>query len=580
MSRNGKDWSDRFAPIARSLSGLKADAVLLDGEVVSLAEDGRTDFQALQNHIKSGKAESLVYYVFDLLHLDGADLTPLPLTERKAALERLVKTLGRQDRIRFSDHVVGHGAEVLAQAERLKLEGVIAKRADSPYRAGRGKDWLKIKVIASQEFVIGGWTDPGGSRKGLGALLIGVHEDGGLRYAGRVGTGFNDQSLRDLAARFKKLAVSRSPFIDKPPGVTGTIHYVKPQLVAEVDFTEWTRDGHLRHPSFKGLREDKPARAVVRERRVAPPAPAVASAPAPRVAASRRLGKGDAEVGGVRMTHPDRVIWPALKITKRELAEYYLKVADRMLPHVADRPLMILRCPSGIAGQSFFQKNAGPTVPRGIGTVKIPDEKHGGPDSTYLTLESAEGLVQLVQLGVVEIHVWGSRARTLEKPDRIVFDLDPDPTVPWKKVVEGALRVRAALEGLSLKTFLKTTGGKGLHVVAPLEPQLRWAEIKELTHQVSLAVVQSDPKGFTANMAKVKRGGKIFLDYLRNGRGATWVAPYSARAREGAGVSMPIEWSALTKVDPASFNVRALLGAKKLPADAWKGIDSVKQRVR
>ena len=241
---------------------------------------------------------------------------------------------------------------------------------------------------------------------------------------------------------------------------------------------------------------------------------------------------------------------------------------------------MILRCPSGIGGQSFFQKNAGPTVPRGIGTVKIPDEKRGGPDSTYLTLESAEGLVQLVQLGVVEIHVWGSRARTLEKPDRIVFDLDPDPTVPWKKVVEGALRVRAALEGLQLKTFLKTTGGKGLHVVAPLEPQLRWAEIKELTHQVSLAVVQSDPKGFTANMAKAKRGGKIFLDYLRNGRGATWVAPYSARAREGAGVSMPIEWSALAKVDPAKFNVPALLRATKLPADAWKTIDSVKQRLR
>jgi bifunctional non-homologous end joining protein LigD len=578
ISRNNKDWSDRFAPVARGLAALKADAALIDGEVVALADDGTTDFQALQNHIKSGRTDDLVYYAFDLLHLDGNDLTPLPLTERKATLERLLKTLGKQDRIRFSDHVVGHGEHVLAQAKKLHLEGVIAKRMDAPYRAGRGKDWLKIKCIASQEFVIGGWTDPAGSRKGLGAILIGVHEDGALRYAGRVGTGFTEQSLRDLSARFAKIATPKSPFSDKPPGVAGTIHYVKPELVAEVDFIEWTRDGHLRHPSFRGLREDKPAKAVVREKKQAPPA--ADDPPPPKRAAARKAKAGEVVVAGVPISHPDRVVYPKVKLTKLELARYYEMVGPRMIEQIRERPIMMLRVQQGIDRPMFFQKNAGPSIPRGIGTVQIPDEKHGGPDSTYLQVETVEGLVGLVQLGVVEFHVWGSRARALEKPDRIVFDLDPDPTVPWSKVVDGALRVRAALEGLKLETFLKTTGGKGLHVVAPLDPLLPWAEVKEITRQVSLAVVQSDPKGFTANMAKAKRTGKIFLDYLRNGRGATWIAPYAARARENAGVSMPIPWSSIRKVDPAAFNVPALLKAGKLPPDAWKGIYAVRQRLR
>jgi bifunctional non-homologous end joining protein LigD len=563
ISRNGKDWTDRFAPIARALSSLRAKGALLDGEVVVLRENGVTDFQALQNSIKKGRGDELVYYAFDLLHLDGSDLTALPLTARKETLAKLIGTLGKQDVVRFSDHVVGNGQEVLDEACKHKLEGVIAKRADAPYRAGRGKDWLKIKCTASQEFVIGGWTDPAGTRKGLGALLIGVHEDGGLRYAGKVGTGFTDASLKALAARLSKLAVAKNPFTGDPPK---NAHWVKPTLVAEIDFSEWTRDGHLRHPSFKGLREDKPATKVVREEPDPPPS---------RNGSSKATGK-DA-VLGVKISHPDRIVYPAMKLSKIDLARYYAMVAERMLPHLEGRPIMMLRCPSGIEGQMFFQKNAGPSVPRGLAPVEIPDEKHGGPSSTYLKVETAEGLVQLVQLGVVEIHIWGSQDKKLEQPDRIVFDLDPDPTVPWKRVVDAALLVREELKECGLESWLKTTGGKGLHVVAPLQPRFKWADVKEATHLIANSIVRSDPRGFTANMAKSKRTNKIFLDYLRNGRGATWIAPYAARARENAGVSMPIPWSSLKSVDPAQFNVGALLKAGKLPADAWKGIEKVKQ---
>jgi bifunctional non-homologous end joining protein LigD len=577
-SRNAKDWTDRFAPIAQALESLGARKALLDGEVVALRDNGVTDFQALQNVIKSGRTDELVYYAFDLLHLDGADLTPLPLLARKEVLAKLIKSLGTQDVIRFSDHVEGNGQHVLDQACRLGLEGVIAKRKGGPYRPGRGKEWLKIKCIANQEFVIGGWTDPAGTRKGLGAIHVGVHDGDGLRYAGKVGTGFTDASLKDLAARFARLETEKSPFTDKVPGRTN--HWVRPELVAEVDFIEWTRDGHLRHPSFRGLREDKAAKAVVRERKEAPPAPSEdGDPPAPR-APGRKAGKGEAVVAGVAISHPDRIVYPALKLTKVDLARYYELVGPRMLEQVAGRPIMMLRCQAGVDKPGFFQKNAGPSIPRGIGTVRIPDEKHGGPDSTYLKIDTVEGLVGLVQLGVVEFHIWGSRAKTLEKPDRIVFDLDPDPTVPWKRVVEGALVVRECLESLELETFLKTTGGKGLHVVAPLDPLHNWADIKEATRQVAEAIVRDDPRGFTANMAKAKRPGKIFLDYLRNGRGSTWIAPYAARARPNAGVSMPIPWSSIKKVDPAAFNVPAILKAGKLPPDAWKGIDKVKQRFR
>jgi bifunctional non-homologous end joining protein LigD len=576
LSRNGKDWTERFSAVADGLRGLAGHDAVLDGEVVVLQENGVTDFQALQNHIKRGKSDDLVYYAFDLLHLDGHDLTGLPLTSRKEALRALIDALGKQDRIRYSDHVEGHGEAVLANACGLGLEGVIAKRGDAPYRAGRGKDWLKLKCIENQEFVIGGWTEPAGSRKGLGALLLGVYDGKELKYAGRVGTGFTDSTLGDIAKKLAKLEVAKSPFSTKPPGTA--VHWVKPTLVAQVEFTEWTSDGHLRHPSFQGLREDKAAGKVVRESKAAPVAePSRNGSPPPRVS-SKRLKKGDAEVGGVRISHPDRVIYPKLGITKKQLAEYYLSVADRMLPHVAGRPIMMLRCQQGVGGPMFFQKNAGVSVPPGIAPVTIPDEKRGGPPSTYLRIESAQGIVELVQLGVVEIHVWGSVEKHLETPDRIVFDLDPDPTVPWSRVVKAAVTVREELTRIGLKSFLKTTGGKGLHVVAPLDPVEPWDIIKEATRQIAMNVVEDDPKGFTVQLAKAKRTGKIFIDYLRNGRGATWIAPYAARAREGAGVSMPIAWSALATVDPAKLNVSTLTDAK-FGADPWREIDRIKQRL-
>jgi bifunctional non-homologous end joining protein LigD len=599
VSRNGKDWTERFAPMAAALAKLGVKSALLDGEMVVLRENGTSDFQALQNHLKRGKTDDLVYYVFDILHLDGYDLTALPLVDRKAKLQRLLAPFGDKGAVRYSDHVVGQGERVLQHACRMALEGVIAKRADAPYRPGRGKDWLKLKCIENQEFVIVGYSDPQGSRKGLGALLLGFYDkDGQLRYAGKVGTGFTEESLKDLTRRLERLESKKSPFKTPPPGVPKNVHWVKPELVAEVEFTEWTSEGHLRHPSFHGLREDKPARAVTRETREAPPEPdsdeparksasrasakhssakLAATAPA---RASSRSGSGSARVGGIAISHPDRIVFPAAKITKLELAEYYVAVADRMLPHVIDRPLMILRCPEGEGHPCFFQKNAGTRVPEGLGEVAIPDEK-GGPTATYLRVREAKGLVALVQMGVLEVHIWGSMAQKLEKPDRIVFDLDPDPSVPWSRVVEAAGIVREELKRHDLVSFLKTTGGKGLHVVAPIEPKLEWPEVKEFTREVTQGIVRTDSRAFTAHLSKEKRKGRIFIDYLRNGRGATWVAPYSARARPKAAVSLPIDWKELKpSLDPEAFTVRTVPGLLPGAAkDPWRAIATTQQSI-
>ncbi len=565
FTREGNDWTARFGALAEPAAALAAEQAYLDGEVVVLEKDGSTNFQSLQEALGQNESSRLAYYVFDLLHLDGYDLREVPLLRRKELLAGLLPSAPEPGPIRFSDHIIGRPAAFFARACELGLEGIISKRKDSRYRPGRGRDWLKVKCHASQELVIGGFTEPSGSRAGLGALLLGVNNDKGeLVYAGRVGTGFNRRLLEELRARLERIERRTPAFANPPPAPPREgIHWVEPRYAAEVEFTGWTRDGVLRHPSFKGLREDKLTRKIKREK--AEPAPA---------AARREDG---ATVAGVKLSHPDRVLYPEQGITKLELARYYEAVAERMLPHVANRPLTLVRCPEGWQ-KCFYQKHIEENLPPAFRPIDIKERNSVG---RYVMIDSLAGLIALVQMGVLEIHTWGSRGDRVELPDQITFDLDPDAGLAWERVVEAARKLRAKLGGLGFTCFVKTTGGKGLHVVVPLKPRADWDEVKEFTKMVAESLAREEPERYLANMSKAKRAGRIFIDYLRNGRGATAVAAYSTRARSGAPVSTPIRWEELgTGIRPDSFNVRNL-GARlsRLRKDPWADFESSRRPI-
>jgi bifunctional non-homologous end joining protein LigD len=582
LSRNGRDWTEKFPTIAEAVGHLPAERAMLDGEVAVLKPDGTTSFQALQNFLSGTGPGQLVYMVFDLLHLDGWDLTGARLEDRKAVLERLFASgNGKAGPVRYSDHVAGDGPDFFTHACRLGLEGVIAKRRDAPYRGTRGADWLKIKCVKQQEVVIGGYTDPEGSRIGIGALLVGVYEDGRLVYAGKVGTGFDQKTLRELKKRLAPLEQKACPFATSPTGV-GRPHWVKPELVAEVSFSEWTADGKMRHPSFQGLREDKPAASVVRElparleEVVEMPASSTRAAkgqgrqsPAPASA----KGPGESVVAGVRLTHADRVLYPPQKTTKRDLALFYESIADWILPHLAGRPTALVRCPEGVAKECFYQKHVGAWAPESLRRVKIRERTKIGE---YLVVDSLPALIGLVQLGILEIHTWNSVVERLEHPDRIVFDLDPGPGVPWTRVIEGARLIRERLLALELESFIKTTGGKGLHVVVPLSPGPTWEEGAAFARKLAESVAREDPRGYVSHMAKSARQGKIFIDYLRNVRGATSVAAYSTRAKPQAPVSVPLGWDELSPAIASDHYTivnlpRRLAGLKTDPwAKYWK----------
>jgi bifunctional non-homologous end joining protein LigD len=606
LTRKGLDWSDRFPAVTRALAGLPVKRLWADGEVVALNPDGTSSFQALQTAMSQDRAEELVCYFFDLLYLEGWDLRAAPLERRKELLAELIAS--ESDAVlRYSDHVVGRGPEFKRDACRHRLEGAISKRREAPYRSGRGRDWLKSKCLNRQEFVIAGWSDPAGSRIGFGALLVGVHEAGGrLVYAGKVGTGFNHQLLGNLERRLRKLEQPHPPLAN-PPGARG-VHWVKPQLVAEIEFTEWTRDGLLRHPSFVGLREDKDPREAVRERPRAAEAVAhgdgggssTAAAPAasepapargprrPRAAGKPGRAAGGAAqarpsaggssgvtVAGVTITNPDRVVYPDQGITKRELAEYYERIADHMIPLVEDRPMMIIRYPDGLAGQRFVQKHASRTTPPYVHRVEVPEKD--GP-TTYVAARDAAGLVGLVQMSALEIHVWGARAARIEQPDRLVFDLDPDPAVEWPRVIEAARRVRDRLAEIGLRSFPCTTGGKGIHVVVPLSPRAGWDVVREFCRAVAESMVSDEPDRYTSVLSKARRQGKILIDWLRNGRGATAIAPYSSRARPGATVAAPLDWSEVTaRLDPGRFTIRTLPRRIEKADDPWGELLRVRQ---
>jgi bifunctional non-homologous end joining protein LigD len=580
-SRNRKEWTTQLPRLAAAMARLPVDNAWVDGEVIVPDESGRSSFQALQNAFAGQGAEKLAYYAFDLLYVNGHDLREVPLLARKQVLRQIVP--GGEGVVRYSDHVQGEGATFFREACNVGLEGIISKRADSAYRGLRGRDWLKIKCEQRQEMVIGGWTDPQGSRFGFGALLLGYHDERGrLRYAGKVGTGFDEKMLQSLTQELRKRATDKSPFADPPTGAEGRrAHWVKPELVAEVRFTEWTRDNTLRHPAFIGLRKDKAAKDVVREKPAhAPEEGAAPAAPAKRAGGHTRAAKSSDDavvIAGVPISNPDKVLYPEAKITKRELAQYYAAIGEWMVPHLEDRPLTLVRCPNGWNAKCFYQKRVKETLGEFLEPIDVPE---GGSTATYMMANNVGAIVSLLQMGVLEIHPWGSRRPHLDRPDRIVMDFDPDETLPWPELNAAATMLRKLLDTLGLRGFPKTTGGKGLHVVLPIVPEHDWDTIKAFTQAIADLMVMTFPDRFTSKLMKSTRTGKIFVDYLRNAEGATAIAAYSLRARKNAPVSMPIGWDDLAQdVRFDFFNARNVPAKLRRRKDPWADFAALKQRI-
>jgi bifunctional non-homologous end joining protein LigD len=599
-SRRGNDWTAKFPSVRAAVEKLPARTALLDGEVAVTTPDGRTSFQALQNAL-SGQPAALVYFAFDLLHRDGRDLTPLPLEQRKGELAELIAGAPAGLPVRYSDHVVGRGAAFFAQAQARGLEGIVSKRRTDPHRPGRSPGWLKIKAISRQELVIGGFTEPEGSRAALGALLMGYYDAAGvLTFAGKVGTGFTHKLLVDMRKRLGPLEQADSPFVPTPPrAMTGpNVHWVRPELVGEVAFSEWTGDGRLRHPSFQGLREDKKPREVVRER---PKATAAAAAEEDAPVEPKRVAKATTKpakkttakaaakpaasksagnvVSGEAISNPGRVVYPKVGISKLDVARYYEAAGEVMLPHVQGRPLSIVRCPQGLAAPCFYMKHHKLNASPALGQIPIREKTK---TSTYLVVQNPQGLVALAQLGVLEVHTWNSTADSLEHPDRFVLDLDPGPEVKWADTVATALLLRDRLKALGLESYVKTTGGKGLHVVVPLAPVLDWDRNLALSRAIAGLLEREQPKRYTLSIPKAGRENKILIDYLRNNRGSTAVAAYSTRAKPEATVSVPLAWDELdAKLRSEDFTIPTVIERlRKQRKDPWAGFFDNRQKLK
>ncbi len=548
FTRNGHDWSRKLKPLVRSLEKLQLAPGWLDGEIVVPDEQGIPDFQALQNAFDQARTESIVYYLFDVPYYAGFDLRAVPLLERKDFLASLLGQ-SASDAIRYSETLVAAPRDILESACRMGLEGVIAKRSASAYASRRSNDWLKLKCTQRQEFVIGGYTDPRGSRHGIGSLLLGVHDsDGGLVYAGNVGTGFDRKTLGELKKKLAALGRARSPFADRTP-MDGKAHWVSPRLVAEVSFGEWTRTGRVRHAVFQGLRLDKQAKAVVLET-PASVAPALALP------------------GDMKISHPDRVIDPTSGTTKLELVEFYHRVGALLMEHLKGRPVSLVRAPEGIAGPQFFQKHLESAQMRG---VKALDPELDPGHAPLLQVVRPEGLLAAAQLNVVEFHTWNARTTNIEKPDRMTFDLDPGEGVAWPLVQESAHLLREFLTQLGLVSFIKTSGGKGLHIVVPLKRLHGWDTVKGFSQAIVQHLAATLPQRFASRSGPRNRVGKIFIDYLRNGFGATTVAAWSVRSRPGLGVSVPIDWSELDTLAHSAHWTIANIDSRLATGNApWK----------
>lgn len=558
LTRTGLDWTDRFPGVAKALAGLPTTDAILDGEAVVNDDAGASSFSLLQEALSAGDDSGIQLYLFDLLHLAGRNLRPLPLRERKQRLATLLADVPAP--LHYSDHLEEQAEVMIRHACRLGLEGIVAKRAEAPYRSGRSRDWLKLKCTGRQEFIVLGYQPSSHRRDAVGSLLMGLHRQGRLTAVGKVGSGFS-------AAAAGRLFKALQPLRDKPPpGVKGPpgIIWVRPELVVEVEFRGWTGDGMIRHAVFKGVREDKDPMDIKDERHPYPPSEAATA-------------EGDA-VAGITLSHPDRLLWPGQGVTKRGLAEFYAEIADWILPHLIDRPLSLVRCPGGEGKPCFFAKHALKGLDEAVvpADISAPGETDEGQ---YMMVRDLRGLIALVQMGVLELHPWGAKVGKLERPDRIIMDLDPGPGVEWPAVVDAALLLKRKLAADGLTSFVKTTGGKGLHVVVPLTPRAGWERIKTYAHALADQLANDDPAAFTSTLSKKARQGRIFIDYLRNGRGATAVAPYSTRARPGAPVSTPINWEELEGgIRPDQFTLETLpRRLSKLSRDPWEAMAALKQ---
>jgi bifunctional non-homologous end joining protein LigD len=530
-TRSGLDWTDKFPEIAGAAGTIQCDSALLDGEIVALDDKGNTGFSALQQAISEG-GRGLTLLLFDALEIDGEKLDRLPNLERKQRLGSLLGE-GRPPFILYADHVLGKGEQLFEAMCDAGQEGIISKKADAPYRSGRTKAWLKVKCTRRQEFVIAGWSESDKKGRGFRALLLGLNENGRLRYAGKVGTGFSMALQHELRARLDRLATDKPP-VEVPRADARGAHWVKPELVAEVAFAEFTADKVVRHASFLGLRGDKPAAEVVAE-------------------LPQHLPKG--ETDDVRISNPDRIVFPDAKVTKGELAEYYRALGAPMAVWTANRPISLVRCPQGRAKKCFFQKHDSGTF--GPHVHHVPIREKDGHDEDYLYVSDGAGVIACVQMGTIEFHGWGSKVADVEKPDRIVLDLDPDVGLDFELVKKAARDLKRHLGDMGLQTFPMLTGGKGVHVIVPLTPKAEWPEVKDFAMRFALALAEAEPERFTAALSKAKRTGRIFVDYLRNQRGATAIMPYSARARETAPVAAPIHWEELDEMKSgARFTVR------------------------
>jgi bifunctional non-homologous end joining protein LigD len=528
-TRNGKDWSDKFKALVKAAAKLPAGC-LIDGEAVALDEKGKPSFQLLQSTLKDRKGANLVFYAFDLLIDRGEDIRKLGNLERKERLAALLETVPPP--IIYGDHVIGKGEALFNTVCEQGGEGIVSKKANAPYKGTRTRCWLKIKCIQRQEFVIVGWSESD-KRVGFRSLLLAAKDKGKLTYVGKVGTGFNTKTIHELMDRMRPLAVDKAP-VAVPRADRRQAHFIQPRLVAEIAFTEFTGDGILRHPSFLGLREDKPASQVVVET-------------AKRLTKAEKKPHKTPESFGIQISNPERAIFPDEGLTKADLANYYTAVEALIMVDAAHRPMTLIRCPQGRSKKCFFQKHD--TGSFGEHVKHVPVKEKNGSTQDYLYFDDIRGLLACVQMGTIEFHGWGSRSDKLEYPDRLVFDLDPDVGLDFVKVKEAAVRLKALLEDLGLKTFPLLSGGKGMHVVAPLDQSADWPRVSSFAERFSRAIAEAEPEMFTANIRKVQRKGRIFLDWLRNQRGSTAVMPYSARAREGAPVAAPIAWEELEKYE-------------------------------
>jgi bifunctional non-homologous end joining protein LigD len=598
FTRRGNDWSPRMKGLVAAIKSLAIGSGWLDGEIVVNGANGTPDFNALQNAFDSARTEDIQYFVFDLPYYCGHDLRQVPLVERRATLAALLERAPAQARVRFSQDFNASPKELLQNACRMRLEGVIGKRADAPYVSRRSPAWIKLKCTQRQEFVVGGWTDPQGSRTGIGSLLLGIYDEAGhLRFAGGVGSGFDQKTLAALKSALAAIPADETPFFEKPREVRG--HWVRPSLVAEVSFGEWTPDGRIRHSVFHGLRDDKDARTITREEAASPAEveAAESATPARKKTATKTASKAPVQpraapdavkkttvaksadapptVAGVRISNPDRVVDASTGITKLEVVNHYLDVAKLILPHLIKRPVSLVRAPGGLAGPVLFQRHAG--------TLRIPelrllDPKISPDHEPMIEIDSFGGLIGAAQANVIELHTWNATTKDMTRPDRILFDLDPGEGATWRQMQEGANLTRALLDQLGLKSFLKTSGGKGLHVVVPITPKDDWDTVKALARTIVEHMATTLPERFVVKSGPKNRVGKIFVDYLRNAFGATTACAWSARARPGMGVSVPCEWSELAELTSgAHWTIRNVHERVEEKSDAWRDYATTRQ---